>query len=292
MGHGGAIWFYAGSSKIIKSKFVDNTCVSKKLKKHSQATKYQFGGGAVYYNEGKNHEIIDCEFTGNKASNHGGAVYAHKSKSLKIKRSTFKKNRVVFEDGGAITFNGKKLSIKNSYFYGNRAYEDGGVMDCLSLPGSGIKPHITITGCTFQGNIANKGGGVFWLGLKTTVSMKNNKFIKNKATIGGVFNSEDSNTKITGCLFKGNKATKVTSWKMRAKDGHILKFVGGVLMMEKRVVKFVKCTFKSNSATYGGAIFKKSGKVTLTKCKFSGNKAKTGAKMYPESKSDSKKKKK
>ena len=280
MCHGGAIYLYRGHGKISKSLFKSNSCISKSLKKHSQATKYQFGGGAIYINEGSAHEITDCEFTGNKASNHGGAVYAHKPKDLKINRCTFKNNRAIYEDGGAITFNGNKLSIKNSYFYNNKAYEDGGVMDALSLTKK--KTYITITGCTFQGNIANKGGGVFWMGKKTVFTMKNNKFIKNKATIGGVFNAEDTNAKISKCIFQGNKATKVTSWTMKAKNGHVLKHTGGVIMMDKKVVKFIKCTFKSNSATFGGVAYHKTGKLTFTGCKYAANKAKSGPKVKKE----------
>lgn len=275
--HGGAIYLYRGHAKIYNSVFKYNSCISKSLKKHSQATKYQFGGGAIYINEGSAHVLSGCEFIGNKASNHGGAVYANKAKSLSINKCVFKKNRAIYEDGGAITFNGNKLTIKNSEFYSNKAYEDGGVMDILSK--GKHKTYLKVVGCLFQGNIANKGGGVFWLGVKTVVSMSSSKFIKNKATVGGAFVSEDSNSKISNCVFQGNKATKVTSWKMRAKDGHILKFSGGVLLMEKRVVKFTKCTFKGNSASYGGVVFHKSGKLKMSKNKFSANKGK-GAKVY------------
>jgi predicted outer membrane repeat protein len=279
-GHGGAIYFYNGHSKITKSTFKSNSCIAKSLKKHSKATKYQFSGGAIYFNEGSTHEVSECTFQGNKASNHGGAIYAYKPKNLKINKCTFKKNRVVFEDGGAITFNGKKLSITNSNFYNNKAYEDGGVMDALSLTKQ--KTRISISGCTFQGNIANKGGGVFWMGKKTVFTMKNSKFIKNKATIAGVFNAEDTNAKISKCVFQGNKATKVTSWKMKAKNGHVLKHTGGVIMMNKKVVKFIKCTFKSNSATFGGVAYHKTGKLTFTGCKYAANKAKSGPKVKKE----------
>lgn len=280
MCHGGAIYLYRGHAKISNSIFKSNSCISKSLKKHSKATKYQFGGGAIYLNEGSGHALSGCTFQGNKASNHGGAVYVHKSKDLKINKCTFKNNRAIYEDGGAITFNGKKLTIKNSYFYNNMAYEDGGVMDALSLTKQ--KTRISISGCTFQGNIANKGGGVFWMGKKTVFTMKNSKFIKNKATIGGVFNAEDTNAKISKCVFQGNKATKVTSWKMKAKNGHVLKHTGGVIMMDKKVVKFIKCTFKGNSATFGGVAYHKSGKLTFPGCKYAANKAKSGPKVKKE----------
>lgn len=185
------------------------------MKKHSQATKYKFGGGAIYYNEGSQHVLTGCEFTGNQASSDGGAVYAYKSKSLKISKCTFKKNKVSFEDGGAIVFNGKKLVLSDSNFYNNKAYEDGGVMDSFSLTKN--KVHITINNCVFKGNVANKGGGVLWIGLKTVYNMNNNKFINNKATIGGAIYSEDGNVKITKCNFQANKAKKVTSWTMKSK---------------------------------------------------------------------------
>ena len=277
-GHGGAIWIYMGSSKISKSTFTSNSAISKSLKKHNKATKYQFGGGAVYYNEGYTHTLTDCTFTSNKASNHGGAVYAHKPKSVTIKKCTFKKNKVSFEDGGAITFNGKKLVISNSKFESNQAYEDGGVMDVLSLTKQ--KTKVTITDSIFKSNVAYKGAGCIWMGLKSVFTMKNNQFIKNKASIGGALFSEQGVAKITNCVFNGNKAGKVTSWTVKTKAGGVLKHCGGAIMIQKKNLNIKKCTFKKNKATYGGAIFHKSGKLTLSSNKFSGNKAKSQKNVF------------
>lgn len=277
-GHGGAIWIYKGSSKISKSTFKSNTCLSKSLKDHKKATKYQFGGGAVYYNEGNTHTITDSTFDGNKASNHGGAVYAHKPKTVKINKCTFKNNKVEFEDGGAITFNGGKLVLSNSKFSKNQAYEDGGVMDAFSLTKNKI--HITITNCVFESNTAFKGAGAIWLGVKTVFTMKNNQFLKNKASIGGALFSEDGVAKITKCVFKGNKAAKVTSWKMTTKAGGVLKHCGGAMMIQKKNLKISKCTFTGNKATWGGAIFFKAGKISFTGNKLTSNKAKGGSAFY------------
>ena len=277
-GHGGAIWIYKGNSKISKSTFKSNTCLSKSLKDHKKATKYQFGGGAVYYNEGYTHTITDCIFDGNRASNHGGAVYAHKPKTVKINKCTFKNNKVEFEDGGAITFNGGKLVLTNSKFSKNQAYEDGGVMDAFSLTKNKI--HITITNCVFDSNVAYKGAGAIWLGVKTVFTMKNNQFLKNKASIGGALFSEDGVAKITSCIFKGNKAAKITSWTVKTKAGGVLKHCGGAMMIQKKNIKISKCTFKSNKATWGGAIFFKAGKITFSGNKLSSNKAKGGSAFY------------
>ena len=43
-------------------------------------------------------------------------------------------------------------------------------------------------------------------------------------------------------------------------------------------MKIVKCVFKKNRATAGGAIFKHSGSLKVIKTKFSGNKVKEGKK--------------
>ena len=281
-GHGGAIWIYKGSSKISKSTFKSNTALSKVLKDHKKATKYQFGGGAVYYNEGYDHTLTECTFTGNKASNHGGAVYAHKPKSVSIKKCTFDKNKVSYEDGGAITFNGKKLVIDGSKFTNNLAYEDGGVMDVLSLTKE--KTKITITNTIFKGNTAYKGAGCIWMGVKTDFTLKNNQFINNKASIGGAIFSEAGIAKITSCIFKGNKAGKITSWTVKTKAGGLLKHCGGAIMIQNKNIKISKCTFKSNKATWGGAIFLKGGKFTFVGNKLSSNKAKGGKALFSSKK--------
>lgn len=282
--HGGAIWIFKGNSQISKSIFKSNYCLSKALKKHKHATKYQFGGGAIYYNLGNNHVLTECTFNGNKASNHGGAVYVCQSKSLKIKKCTFKNNKAVFEDGGAISFNGKKLVIQNSNFIKNQAYEDGGVMDTFSLTKSKI--YITITDSTFDSNLAYKGAGAIWMGVKTVHTMKNNKFLKNRASMGGALFSEEGTAKITNCIFQSNQAKKVTSWTAKNKAGKVLKHCGGVVMIQKGSVTFTKCTFKSNSATYGGAIFLNTGKgnLKITSNTFKSNKAKTGSTIFSHKK--------
>ena len=49
-------------------------------------------------------------------------------------------------------------------------------------------------------------------------------------------------------------------------------------MLEKKSMKIIKCVFKKNRATTGGAIFKHRGSLKVIKTKFSGNKAKVGKK--------------
>ena len=276
-GHGGAITNSEGSSAISSSSFKTNYCLSKSLKNHNKATKYQFTGGAVYYYLGSNHTLTGCTFTSNKASNHGGALVSTKSKYVKINKCNFNGNKAAYEDGGAISFTGQKLVMTNSNFTKNHAYEDGGVMDSFSINKKNVQ--VTITGCLFKSNSAYKGGGTIWMGKKTVYTMKNNKFINNMAGMGGALFSEQGTVKINNCLFQGNQAKKVASWTVKTKGGKVLKHCGGALMIQNKNVQITKCTFKKNHATYGGVIFHSGGKLKMTANKFSGNTAKSGPKI-------------
>ncbi len=276
-GHGGAIATYKKSSSISNTSFQTNYCLSKTLKSHSKATKYQFTGGAIYYNFGSCHNLTGCTFTSNKASNHGGALYCYRADALNVIKCSFKTNKACFEDGGVMAFSGKKLVMKNSNFTKNHAYEDGGVMDACSF--NKKKIYITISGCNFKQNTAYKGGGTFWMGIYTVFNIKNSKFISNKAGGGGALKCESTIAKITNCLFQGNQAKKLTSWVMKTKGGKILKFCGGAINIENKNIQLIKCTIKKNHASVGGAIFQSGGKLKLTSTKFSGNTAKNGPKI-------------
>ena len=276
-GHGGAIHIYKKSSSITNTVFKNNTCLSTACKSHSKATKYQFGGGAIYYNLGSVHNLTKCTFTSNKATNHGGAVYGFKPNSLTMNKCALNSNKVAYEDGGAITFSGKKLVMKNSNFTKNNAYEDGGVMDACSQNKNNVA--VTISGCIFKENTAYKGGGVFWMGVRSVFTISSSKFLSNKAGMGGALFAEKTTAKISNCLFQSNQAKKLTSWTVKTKDGRVLKHCGGVLRLQGKSVKFVKCTFKKNHATYGGVVFQTGGKLTMSSVKYSGNTAKSGPKI-------------
>ena len=258
-GYGGAIWMLKSSSKITGTTFKSNKCLSKSLKSHSKATKYKFNGGAVSYGYGTSHSLIDCTFSGNKASNHGGSIFVYKSNSLKIDNCKFDKNRAGYEDGGAISFSGKKMTVTNSKFTNNLAYEDGGAIDSYSLTGKKI--YITIKKSTFESNTAYKCAGAIWMGVKTGYTIENSKFIKNKATNAGAIEAEAGTAKITKCTFKSNKAAKVTSWVVKTKSGARLSHSGGAIVVKNKCT-ITKSTFQGNKATYGNSVKVEGGKLT------------------------------
>jgi len=258
-GYGGALWIQKSSSKISKTTFKSNKCISKKLKKHGQATKYKFNGGAIIYSMGSSHSLTECTFSNNKASNHGGAIFVFKTKSLSMKKCNFNKNRAGYEDGGAISFAGQKLTINSCNFKNNLAYEDGGAIDSYSLNSKKIK--ITIKKSLFQSNTGWKCGGAIWMGVKTVYKVSDTKFIKNKASSAGAVEAEDGSSQFTKCTFKSNKAAKVTSWVVKTKSGGRLAHSGGAILVKNKC-KITKCTFKGNKATWGKVVKVEGGKVT------------------------------
>ncbi len=256
-GYGGALWIFSSTSKIKKTIFKSNSCISKSLKSHSKATKYKFNGGVIFYNKGSSHSLSNCKFTGNKASNHGGVMFVARS-PLKIDKCTFINNKARYEDGGAISFSGKKLTITNSNFKKNLAYEDGGAIDSYTY--NGKKIYITIKKTVFNSNTGYKCGGAIWMGLKTSYNVVNSKFIKNKASSAGAVEAEDGSSKFTKCTFTSNKAAKVTSWTVKTKSGGHLAHSGGAILIKNKCT-ILKSVFKKNKATWGKSVKVEGGRL-------------------------------
>jgi hypothetical protein len=64
----------------------------------------------------------------------------------------------------------------------------------------------SVTNCTFSGNTASKGGGMY-NGLGSKPAITNCTFSGNSATIGGGINNDFASPTITNCTFSGNTAT-------------------------------------------------------------------------------------
>ena len=141
------------------------------------------------------------------------------------------------------------------------------------FPGSGftygggmfIHSDPTVTNCTFTGNTAYFGGGLFNdNGSQPMVS--GCVFSGNTADRGGgIYNFEDSIPAITNCTFSGNTA---------ANSGGGMSNVFGSPIV-------VNCTFIGNAATYAGAMFNAQAGPTVTNCTFIGNwAANSGGGLY------------
>jgi len=150
------------------------------------------------------------------------------------------------------------LKVENCTFVNNQAPMGAGIMNSLSTP--------TITACTFQNNSAGSnptwrsGGGMTNEGLGAVVT--NCTFVGNTARRGGgMFNASDCN--ITGCTFDSN-----------ATAGFITSYGGGIYNYRSSP-KITACTFQNNQANTidgnGGAIYNREASPTISRCIFRNN---------------------
>jgi predicted outer membrane repeat protein len=121
----------------------------------------------------------------------------------------------------------------------------------------------TFTNCTFTGNSAASGAGIY--NFSKNLTIVNCIFSENSAASGGggMYNTEASPT-LTNCTFKKNSA--------RRKGGGIYNSNSSPVLTD--------CTFSENSARYsGGGIYNNSGNPMIKNCSFDGNYARGGGGM-------------
>ncbi|MFI5377669.1 MAG: right-handed parallel beta-helix repeat-containing protein [Tepidisphaerales bacterium] len=131
----------------------------------------------------------------------------------------------------------------------------------------------TLFNCTFSGNSASYGGGIFNT-LSSSPALTNCTFSGNTAgSGGGIYNNSSSNPTLTNCMFTGNSAFHGGGVYSYSSDGVTSN------------PTLTNCTFSGNSAIgNGGGMFSydwnSSSSATLTNCTFSGNTADFGGGMY------------
>ena len=155
--------------------------------------------------------------------------------------------------GGMYNDNGSP-TVTNCTFNGNSAAEGGGVFNWdNSSP--------MVTNCTFSGNSASHGSGGGIFNIQSSPTISNCTFSGNSAYYdgGGMFNYENSNPTVTNCTFSGNSASHG----------------GGMQNYIESNPTVTNCTFSGNSAgTYGGGMQNdRESNPTVTNCTFSGNSA-------------------
>ncbi|MCP4666546.1 MAG: right-handed parallel beta-helix repeat-containing protein [Deltaproteobacteria bacterium] len=121
----------------------------------------------------------------------------------------------------------------------------------------------TLTNCTFYGNTASYGGGMY-NAYSTSPVLNNCTFYGNTASYGGgMYNSYSSPT-LTNCIFYGNTAG----------------FGGGMYNYASSPV-LTNCTFYGNTARFGGGISDaESSSSMLTNCILWGDTAGNGSEIY------------
>ena len=154
--------------------------------------------------------------------------------------------------GGGIFCYEASTMISNCTFSGNSAWGGGGVFNW-----SNSRPRLT--NCTFRGNAAWVFGGGM-RNYQSSPTLTNCTFIRNEAEIsGGGMNNYRSSPTLTNCIFSNNSAV---SW-----------YGGGMNNFAYCHPKLTNCAFSENYAGYAGGGIRNNAHCssTLTNCVFSGN---------------------
>lgn len=186
----------------------------------------------------------------------------HGNSILTIEEGAVLQNNTAEKQGGGV-IQGREdtvINIKGGLFKNNSSKSGGGVLF--------TNGKLNITGGTFESNTA-KYGGALWIGSKSTATVENATFLKNKTTSsyggGAIWGSSDF--KIKNSTFEGNKA------KLDKEKG------GAVYGAKGMTIE--KSTFKGNEADYGGALaISADMKMTVKDSKFIGNTASFAGAIY------------
>jgi len=160
------------------------------------------------------------------------------------------------EEGGGMSNYGSSPTVSNCTFDGNDALVGGGMFnDNSSSP--------AVTDCTFSGNSAEDyGGGMYNDDSSPTVS--NCTFSGNEAWRGGgMFNNDNSSPTVSGCTFSANLAD----------------YGGGMANINSSSPTVTGCTFSANWAEdRGGGMYNDAeSSPTVTVCTFSDNESEYGS---------------
>lgn len=223
--------------------------------KDSTFTNGQAANGGAIYTKAETLHVEDSSFTSNVANANGGAI-CYDNTVVEIIDTSFVSNNA--NDGGAIgNLNAtgdstESLTIKvddnpeKAVFSGNQTYWNGGAIRLN-------KVDAYIEGYKFESNSSsNRYGGAIYTDSGSQVDIIDCKFggenLGNSATVGGaIYNIGSSTIKLDGdqngqSIFEGNSTT---SGDMK----------GGAIYVSNGTVTVTDYTFKSNSATNGGAVY-------------------------------------
>ncbi|MHC4528332.1 MAG: right-handed parallel beta-helix repeat-containing protein, partial [Planctomycetota bacterium] len=179
----------------------------------SQNTAYGSGdGGGGMFTEYGRLMLTDCRFSENGAANSNGGGIHSKEGELELTDCTFSSNWA-WEEGGGIATDYETMTVTNCTFSGNSAQWGGGINN--SHWGA------TATNCVFSSNSAKRGAGIntnyLYLG---DLTLSNCTFSGNVAVDygGAVCNETLGNVGLTNCIAWGNTAFEGPQIAMEA-DG-------------------------------------------------------------------------
>jgi len=220
--------------------------------------------------------INDCSFTDNEALTAAGCIYI--SGTATIERSTFNENRAtqasLSNAGGALyaiptAFPSPQLDVLDCAFVDNAGVFGGAIY--ASVP-------LTVTGSSFEGNVATlKGAGIHLQGGTSESVVDSCTFTNNLAgngieqySGGGGISAFTAKLLVTDSIFTGNTGLNVDQGQQQYWGG------GGAMIITSggaHLVTIVRCDFIGNTAQNcnGGAILGFGALPIITDCLFQDN---------------------
>ncbi|MGB2864401.1 MAG: right-handed parallel beta-helix repeat-containing protein, partial [Sedimentisphaerales bacterium] len=228
--HDGGGEYYAEESTAIlnQSEFIGNRA--------------RYGAGQ-FYDPGCSIEAKDCEYAGNVAIRDGGGLFILYECSLDIDDSKFNGNLALGSGGGV--YGGGEFDVLESTWYNNST--------------------INIEDTEFYRNLAGFGGGLYWHGEDSEVTVSYSKFDDNTAdTGGGLYFSRGAPT-IIGCTITNNDATdtlavdptSISSYPIIGTIfGDVIYGGGGGIFCWSSDAKIEDCLISDNSSSgSGGGVY-------------------------------------
>ena len=207
-----------------------------------------YNGGVLYDDESGNTvgavTINDSTISNNEAYyDYGGALYLYDAGALTITGSTFANNVLDYYYGGAIfDETSGELTVSGSTFDSNASGGYDGYGGAIETDGTDL----SVSGSTFEGNIANYGGAIYVYGSSATAveSITTSTFSNNKGSgyyyYGGAIYDAEGDLQISASTF----------------DGNVAGYYGGALYYQSADgLYLVNDTFDGNVANSGGAIY-------------------------------------
>ena len=316
---GGGIYIQNVSGRAPDIKFEACQFIMNEGIKFGGAIYAAFGGTVVSFDE--------CSFSDNKAE-YGATVLvggASARTTGTITNCMFLNNEGVF--GAGLSLDGMvDAVVTGCHFEGNEGVRGGGlyigedanskIEDCVFLKNSAVEIGLgagmyiqnesktTIINCEFDSNVGiGAGGGLFSLGNKSDIEIKNSKFNDNSVTgetgLGGGLFAQDSEIEIDNCSFDSNKA--IIGGAINLDDCNNPKVVNsnfanntaslsGAIEVEDSQLELENSTFENNIASIsGGAITAfDGGSLTASNCEFTNNESTTnwGGAVYIDGDND------
>lgn len=204
--------------------------------------------------------IQNCTIRGNTGKE-GNGITCDAQSSPMIEKCVISGNAALWIAGGIDCWWSSNPTIIECIIQDNWTNGDGAGM----YTGDNSCPMIQNT--VFQQNTAlGNGGGIF--NLTTNSELNGCSFIDNHASWGGgMYNKTNANASVSDCIFENNSASSTNG-------------VGGGVLNDLSSGTFRNCTFRMNSATWGGGMSNPhGGGPTITECLFEGNTSTNSAGM-------------